>query len=220
MTPAHPPIDARQITCLFFDLDDTLYPHSSGLWELIGQRIQRFMIEELRFAAAEVPELSHRLWRQYGTTLRGLQTEYAVDMDAYLAYVHAVPVDVALAPDPSLAQALAALPQRKFIFTNSDRAHARRVTERLGIAPLFEGIIDIYTVAPHCKPEPEAFHKALEICGTPPERCLMIDDSPRNLAAARALGITTVSVGQHTHDGSPHFETIQDFLAVFPNSFR
>ena len=30
---------------LFFDLDDTLYPPTSGLWDAIGERIETFMRE-------------------------------------------------------------------------------------------------------------------------------------------------------------------------------
>ena len=31
----------------FLDLDDTLYPPSSGVWDAIGERIQIFMMDRL-----------------------------------------------------------------------------------------------------------------------------------------------------------------------------
>jgi putative hydrolase of the HAD superfamily len=208
-------INLAGLKTLFFDLDDTLYPRSSGIWEMIRKRIDIYMVEEMHFSIEEVPELRHRLWSQYGTTLRGLQEEYNVDMASYIAFVHNVPIDTALEPDPALEQSLAALPQHKFIFTNADITHAQRVTARLGIAHLFEGIIDIYAMAPHCKPQPEAFAIALAVCGEPPERCLLVDDAPRNLDAARALGMTTVSIGEHLHNSSPHIDNIHDLFTLF-----
>ena len=219
MTNTNNTLDLTGIQVLLFDLDDTLYPRTNGVWEQIGRRIERFLIEVMGFPAAEVPELRRRLWQQYGTTLRGLQAEYAVDMDAYLAYVHDVPLADLMPPDPALARALATLPQPKFLFTNSDLAHTRRVTDQLGVTAQFMGVVDIYAMFPHCKPEPEAFHKALQICKGAPTECLLIDDSPRNLETARALGMKTVSIGQFRHDGSPHFNDIRDCLATFKGDF-
>lgn len=200
----------ENIHTLLIDLDDTLYPHDSGVWEMIRARMQQYMLEEMGFSPDEVPALRERLWRQYGTTLRGLQAEYEVDMAAYLAYVHDVPIETLLSPDPELVHMFERISQRKFIFTNAHKAHALRVTDRLGVADLFEGIIDIYAMAPHCKPQAQAFEKALALVGETPEACLLVDDSPGNLTAARALGMATVSIGIHRHDGSPHIESIHD----------
>ena len=215
MIPSRKLINLENFSCLFFDLDDTLYSRSSGLWELIRKRIDIYMVEVLNFPKEEVPDLRLRLWNTYGTTLRGLQTEFNVDMADYIAFVHNVPIDTAIEPDPVLEQSLAEIPQRKFIFTNSDKSHTLRVMNRLGITHHFEGIIDIYAQAPHCKPQQESFAIALAACGEPPERCLMIDDTPRNLDAAQALGMGTVSIGEHIHDGSPHIETIHELFSLF-----
>ena len=215
MSSSQPVIDLKQLSCMYFDLDDTLYPRDSGIWEMIRKRIDFYMVERLGFPIEEVSGLRHRLWSQYGTTLRGLQTEYDVDMGDFVTYVHNVPIAEILEPDPGLAASIAALPQRKFIYTNSDITHAQRITKRLGIYHLFDGIIDIYATAPYCKPQPESFDIALAAGGEPPERCLLIDDSPRNLDAAQALGMTTVSIGAQTHDGSPHINTIHELFALF-----
>ena len=207
-------ITSRRITCLLFDLDDTLYPRESGVWEAIRQRIDRYMVEELHFPADQVPGLRHRLWKQYGTTLRGLQAEYQVDMDSYLCYVHTVPLNQFLVPDPALTDVLSSLPQPKYIFTNSDAGHTRRVLDHLGITRHFRDFIDIYAMAPHCKPQKQAFQKALEIIGQHPEDCVLIDDSPINLETAHQLGINTVSVGERRHEGSLHIDKITDLPEI------
>ena len=198
----------HHIRCLLFDLDDTLYSQNCGAWDMIRKRINSFMIEELKFRPEIVPTLRHRLWTQYGTTLRGLQTEYTVDMDTFLDYVHDIPLEEVLQHNPTLVDLLQNLPQRKVIFTNANADHANRVLDLLGINQFFEDIIDIYAISPHCKPEIEAFEKMLSLIDEDPINCLLIDDSPGNLTAASSLGMATVSVGNRRHDGSLHIESI------------
>jgi putative hydrolase of the HAD superfamily len=212
-------IDLSRIHCFLFDLDDTLYPHDSGVWEVIRERIDQYMLEEMHFPAEQIPGLRHRLWKQYGTTLRGLQAEYQVDMDAYLRYVHTVPLHEFLKPDPDLSATLSSLPQPKCIFTNSDATHAKRILDHLDITHHFQRFIDIYDMAPHCKPQKEAFLKALEILDQEPENCALIDDSPVNLETAHQLGFTTISVGTRIHDGSPHIEKVTDLSTLLTGPF-
>lgn len=182
-------------TTIFFDLDDTLYPPATGLWEEIGERINRYMRERLGFPPENVVEIRERYFREYGTTLRGLQIHHAVDMDDYLAFVHDVPLERYLQPDAALRQLLAGIPARKWIFTNADTNHANRVLQQRGLQGIFDGIIDIHVIAPYCKPMPEAFQAALKAAGDPdPRVCLLIDDQPRVTRAARALGFHTALV--------------------------
>ncbi|OQB86090.1 MAG: dUMP phosphatase [Chloroflexi bacterium ADurb.Bin120] len=208
----------ENIRCLLIDLDDTLYPFETGAWTLVGEQIDRFLVEVMGFPQQEVRALRARLFNQYGTTLRGLQVENEVDMDFYLDYVHDVPIADLLSPDPELNQVLHALPQRKVIFTNANSDHARRVLQALGVQEHFERIIDIYDIYPHCKPEIEAFHKALAIINEKPQHVLMIDDNPKNLAAAKSLGMATAIVGAHRHDGSSHLRDIKALARLLAHS--
>ena len=181
----------------FFDLDETLYPSSNGLWLSIRERINAFLRERMRFPEDQIETLREQYFRDYGTTLRGLQANYPVDMEEYLAFVHDVPLDPWLHPDPALRRAIERLPGRKFIFTNADASHARRVTDALGLDGLWDGIIDVHTIAPYCKPMPGAFEMALHAAGDPKvHTCVLLDDQPRITRAARALGIYTVLVGK------------------------
>ena len=186
-----------RFSTLFFDLDETLYPPGNGLWGEIRARINAYMSERLGFSKEQVELLRERYFREYGTTLRGLQANYAVDMADYLAFVHAIPVDRYLHPDPELRAVLAGIPGRKFIFTNADSNHAKRVLNALGLEGLFDGIVDVYTIAPYCKPMPEAFPLALAAAGGPdPSTCLLLDDQARITRAARQAGFFTVLVGK------------------------
>ncbi|MFM8322380.1 MAG: pyrimidine 5'-nucleotidase [Chloroflexota bacterium] len=183
------------ISTIFFDLDDTLYSSACGLWGAIRDRMGRYMVDVLGMPEADVPEIRRDYFQRYGTTLRGLQIHHRVDTDDYLAYVHDLPLPEYIAPDPAVRSLVAGLPQPRFIFTNADAAHAGRVLARLELTDLFPRIIDIRALEWACKPEPLAYRRALQIAGgPPPEECLMIDDSPANLAPARQLGLTTVLV--------------------------
>jgi putative hydrolase of the HAD superfamily len=187
---------------IFFDLDETLYPASSGLWAVIGGRINTFLQERMGIPADQTEELRQRYFREYGTTLRGLQVNQQVDMEDYLAFVHDVPLDHYIHPDPELREIISSLPARKFIFTNSDRSHAGRVLDVLGLQGLFDGILDVHTLSPYCKPMPESFELALQAAGSP-ERgdCALLDDQARITQAAKGLGIYSILVGKPLIDG-------------------
>ena len=185
-----------KITTLFFDLDDTLYPPASGLWDEIRVRIEQYLLDRMHIPRDEIQEVRQSFYNQYGTTLRGLQITRNVDMHEYLAYVHDVPLANYITREPRLRGVLEQIPLRKLIFTNADRNHANRVLDILGLQGIFEDIIDIVDIAPYCKPQPEAYQIALQRAGNPdPRTCLMLDDSPRTLATAQSLGFATVCVG-------------------------
>lgn len=209
-----------KITTLFFDLDDTLYPPSSGLWDEIRVRIEQYLLDRMHIPPEEIQEVRQSFYNQYGTTLRGLQITRNVDMHEYLAYVHDVPLIDYITPEPRLRDVLEQIPLRKLIFTNADRNHANRVLDILGLQGIFEDIIDIIDIAPYCKPQPEAFQIALQRAGNPdPRACLMLDDSPRNLATAQSLGFATVCVGGQTAPEGGCNATIPhllDLLNVLP----
>ena len=193
----------------FFDLDETLYPGSSGLWVAIRQRIDSYLYERMGIPRDQLATLREKYFHDYGTTLRGLQANHSVDMDEYLAFVHNVPLDLYLQPDPELRAALERIRGRKFIFTNADSAHANRVIKAIGLEGLWDGIIDVHTIAPYCKPE--AFQLALRAAGDPKlHTCVLLDDQARITRAARSLGIFTVLVGKE----DPGFDADESLLRL------
>ena len=183
-------------TTIFFDLDDTLYPAQSGLWNDIKERISQYMCERLDVPVDRVQALRQHYLEQYGTTLLGLQANYTLDMQDYLKYVHDLPLRDYIKPVPGLRSVLEALPQTKIIFTNADAGHAGRVLNVLELDGCFDGVLDILSMAPYCKPMPETFDMALKLAGeSDPRRCVMIDDLRRTTIAARRLGMLSILYG-------------------------
>jgi pyrimidine 5'-nucleotidase len=206
-------------TTLFFDLDDTVYENTNGLWNAIRDRMNQYMCERLNLPPQQVPLLRRKYYESYGTTLRGLQIHHHVDPDEYLAYVHDLPLAAYLRPDAQLRALLLSLPQKKWIFTNADAAHAQRVLTILDIRDCFQDIIDVRALSFHCKPEKQAYLIALDLAGeSSPRNCVLLDDSPRNLSPAHSMGFTTVLVGKDGIHPSADYTILrlQDLAETMP----
>lgn len=187
------------ITTLLFDLDDTLYPPGSGIMTQIRDRILRYIQDRLGLSAEDADVLRRNYLHRYGTTMRGLQMNHAIDAEDYLHYVHDFPLHTYLEANPRLDAALQAIPHEKVVFTNASREHAERVLAVLGIAAHFSAIVDVRDMEYESKPQPGAYRRVCDLLNVPPESCLLIEDNVRNLLPARALGMVTVLVN---HDGS------------------
>lgn len=204
---------------IFFDLDDTLYPRDNGVWRAVRERIERFMGEELRIAPEQISSLREHYLVQFGTTLHGLVADYGVDPELYLDYVHQVPIEDMLPPNPRLSSMLGRLPQQKFVFTNASQAHSRRVLAALGVQAYFQDIVSIESLNYVSKPDPGAYLVALQASnGSQAENCLYLDDRLVNLIPAKSLGMSTVLVGNGDQaDGADHhIQSVEDLLSVLP----
>jgi putative hydrolase of the HAD superfamily len=197
-----------RFSTLFFDLDDTLYPASTGLWPAIKERMNLYMVERLGIPERDVPYIREQYFKMYGTTLRGLEERHGVDRQDFLAFVHDLPLKEYLTPDPVVRKVISSLPTRNVIFTNADVAHARRVLSVLELDDLFEIVVDINALAPYCKPMPEAFAIAMDLADEPdPRKCVVIDDLPRTTRAALQVGMASLLYGceEPTEDASGAF---------------
>ncbi|PIN03045.1 Haloacid dehalogenase-like hydrolase [Handroanthus impetiginosus] len=145
-------VQRQKYDCLLFDLDDTLYPLSSGLATSVLKNIQDYMIEKLGIEESKIPDLCNLLYKNYGTTMAGLRAiGYDFDYDEYHSFVHGRLPYENLKPDPVLRSLLLSLPIRKVIFTNADKIHAIKVLRRLCLEDCFEGIICFETLNPFHK---------------------------------------------------------------------
>lgn len=208
------------ITALFFDLDNTLYPPDNGIWDSIGNRMNLFLQEQLNIPDDKVTSLRSLYYEKYGTTLRGLQINHGIDPDNFLAFVHDLPIEEMIQPDPELQAFLLDLPLHKYIFTNSNFEHAERVLKALELENCFDKIIDIRAMDYQCKPNFEAYQIALRITAeSDPTKCIFLDDTSRNLRPAFELGFYTILVGT-TKSSSVAYHSLMrphDLQNIMPN---
>ncbi len=201
-----------------FDLDNTLYPATSELFTQVESRINDYVADFLKLERTEAFRVQKQYFLEHGTTLRGLMDRHDMDPDPFLKYVHDVDLSV-FSPSPNLGAALGRLAGRKIIFTNATAPYARRIMARLGVSDHFEAVFDISNAGYLPKPAPEVYDRLVEQHDINPKRSVLIDDLPRNLEPAAALGMTTVWMrtglpwGQEGADGDFIHHIIEDLPA-------
>jgi len=184
----------RHVTDWVFDLDNTLYP-GVHVFPEIDRRMTGFVADYLQIDKSAALALQKRYYAEHGTTLLGMMERHAMPPADFLAHVH----EVDLSPVPRCAQlrnGLAALPGRKFIYTNGSRRHAERMSAHLGIDHLFDGMSGIEDGHYRPKPHPGSYETFCNSHGLEPARAAFFEDVSRNLRPAHAMGFTTILVQQ------------------------
>jgi len=80
------------------------------------------------------------------------------------------------------------------VVTNKSRESTARTLDMCGLRPHVSSVVTIEDVK-HPKPHPEPIRKAMRELSAKPEETAMVGDSPYDLLAARAAGVTAVAVG-------------------------
>ncbi|EXC17577.1 hypothetical protein L484_012369 [Morus notabilis] len=225
-------ISSSSFDSILFDLDDTLYPANTGIASACKKNIEDFLVEKCGFPESQASTLRVELFKTYGSTLAGLRIlGYDIDADDYHSFVHGrLPYEL-IKPDPQLRALLRSISQRKIIFTNSDRNHAIKALERLGLSECFDQIICFETMNPNLakaskpdeipvvlKPSMDAFKIALAVARVDPRRTLFLDDNVKNIAAGKAVGLWTALVGKtvKTKEADYVLETVNNLEQVIP----
>ena len=192
-----------------FDLDNTLYPASTRLFDLIDARMTAYVGRVLGNDPVEARRVQKTYFRDHGTTLAGLMKHHGVEPKHFLDDVHAIDLD-RLVPDSKLARGLAALPGRRFVFTNGDADYAGRVLSAIGIGDQFHGLVDIHACDYLPKPDAHGYRLLVDRFAIDPARAVLVEDMAKNLKPAHALGMTTIWVD----NGSDHGDHDADFAAI------
>ncbi len=185
--------DLTHISTWVFDLDNTLYPAGCNLFAQVDQRMAAYIAKELDLPLAHARFVQKDYYKRFGTTLTGLMKLHGLKPEPFLKYVHDIDVTMVEAA-PELSKAIAALPGRKFIYTNGSRHHAERIADQLGVLNHFEDITDIASNNYCAKPDKKAYQSFLKHHAIAPSSATMFEDMPHNLEAPHALGMVTILV--------------------------
>lgn len=216
---------------VFFDCDDCLYFDGWKVAKQLTAKIDQWCVRRgLKQGQA------YELYKKYGTAIRGLRAEGYVEdteeaVDAFLQEVHDIPVHEMIARDDDLRNLILSMDPSipRYVFTASVRDHAKRCLQALGIDDLFVDIIDCKRCDLETKHSPHSFRIAMDVAGVDdPERCIFLDDSVKNIHAARQIGWRSILVGTIGRDcGQPissehaelEIDRIHEVRTVLPELF-
>lgn len=109
-----------------------------------------------------------------------------------------------LQPVPGMAQAVAALPGPRAVASSSAPERLALSLGLTGLAPLFGPHVYSATQVRNGKPAPDLFLFAADRLGIAPQDCIVIEDSPAGITAARAAGMRAVGFLGGAHAGPAH----------------
>lgn len=99
------------------------------------------------------------------------------------------------------------------VASNAERANIDFVLDQAGLRKYFQVIVDgSQVVAP--KPAPDVYLRAAQELRVDPKNCIVFEDSPVGIAAARAAGARVAGVLTHSTELGPLDFSTPDFLAV------
>lgn len=195
----NPRQETRDPRVMFFDLDNTLYPISTGIAQEMGRRIELFFQEYLHLPGADAATLGCKFYLDYGLAIKGLIKHFAIDPQDYDGFVDGgLQLEKVLRPNKKLKNMLSRIRARKWIFTNAGLQHSLRVLQLLGIQDQFEGIIYCDYCEPDfpAKPDRLAYERAMRCAGVDPEHSYFIDDGVNNVRTAVELGWHAILVDE------------------------
>ena len=202
------------IDCWIFDLDNTLYPESTDLFDQVCEKMSSYIADTLNFDKEKADKIRYEYWQKYGTSLAGLMKNFKIDPDHFLEVVHDIDFSV-LSKDPNLLNALNELPGRKIVYTNGTVPYAREVLKYRGLADVFDEIYGIENANYIPKPFPEAYKKIFAKAKIIYNRSAMFEDEIRNLKVPFYLGLKTILICDTTANENYvdySVENLPDFL--------
>jgi len=113
----------------------------------------------------------------------------------------------ALRPVPDVAWALAQLNGPRCVASSSTLERVALSLEVTGLTPLFPGRIFGAGAVKNGKPAPDLFLLAARDHGVDPKKCIVIEDSPAGLSAAKAAGMKSIGFVGGLHAGPAYLKT-------------
>jgi len=187
------------IQAILFDLDGLMFdsePHSLASWEAVleerGVKLDQLTIESI--LGLRIDATARTLIDKYH--LSATAQELA---DAKTGYQIAH-LDGNVKPMPGLIELLDELDRRglpKAIASSGIRRYVEAVLRVNGLLDRFSVIISGDQVA-RGKPAPDVFLAAAQVLNVKPQFCLVLEDAPAGVQAAKAAGMMCIGVPDHS----------------------
>jgi beta-phosphoglucomutase family hydrolase len=181
---------------VLWDLDGTLVDSAEQHWQAWHETIQAhgFTVTRDQFRETFGRRNDAILAHWLGADLPAEQARAIGDAKEAL-YRDLVKRD-GLTPLPGAAEWVRALQTRDWrqaVASSAPRLNIEVVVDALGLGQYFEAQVGAEDVRLG-KPEPEVFLVAARRLGTPPQRCVVVEDAPAGIEAARRAGMASIGV--------------------------
>jgi pyrophosphatase PpaX len=178
--------------CVLFDLDGTIVDTN----ELIIETLSVVLLEQcgLTFEREQlIPHMGRPLTEQFMEFSKRTEVEDLVA--AYRVY-NLKRHDEMVGLFPNVLEVVRQLDAEGFklgVVTTKARESSNRVLKMFGLIPYMETIVTIDDIT-YPKPHPEPVLKAMRDLSADPAQTWMVGDSPADMGAAKAAGVTAVGV--------------------------
>jgi HAD superfamily hydrolase (TIGR01509 family) len=217
------------IQAIFFDFDGTLIDSESKTGRTVAETtaafgLGRLSLPETQTVGRTFADIAESLHRSQGPFQPGVLARLPAAMRRRFHVL------VARAPAMPGARRAVAAAARRFplaVVSSSLTYFLHRHLNRLGMATFVKPALRIGAdkVARH-KPHPEGYLLAASLCGVRPADCLVLEDSPAGMKAARAAGMKVVAFGAGVRAGRglahgfcPDFRRVPAAAWQMPESF-
>jgi HAD superfamily hydrolase (TIGR01509 family) len=179
---------SRPIDLIIFDCDGVLVDSEPLAMRVLIAAIARqgVALDPLQayrdYLGRSLASISESLEGSHGMPL-GHEALESMRHDLYALYRQE------LRPNPGLPQMLAQLAMPFCVASSSQPERIRISLELTGLIPWFAPNVFSASMVEHGKPAPDLFLHAAATMGADPAGCLVVEDSPAGITAARAAGM-------------------------------
>ncbi|MEJ1119031.1 HAD family hydrolase [Phyllobacterium sp. CCNWLW109] len=191
---------------IIFDCDGVLVDS-----EPISIAVLLEMIAKSGVTMSEDDAYDRFLGRSMATISKILHEEYGfaaseADLDEMRTNLYSR-FELDLQPIPGIADTLKKLPQRRCVASSSQPERIRLSLRLTGLIDLLDPHIFSATMVKNGKPAPDLFLFAANIMNVDPAECVVIEDSPAGIQAAKAAGMRVFAFTGGTHSRGGRLES-------------
>lgn len=186
---------------VLWDLDGTLVDSEEHHWrawrDTMAAEGVRLTREQFLASFGQRNDSILREWLGPGATPEAIRRIGDAKEACYRRLVR----ELGLSPAPGAAEWVQRLHKESWaqaVASSAPRLNVETVLEVTGLAPYFAATVAAEDVR-RGKPDPEVFLTAAERLGVPPGRCVVVEDAPAGIEAARRAGMRAVGLSR----GSP-----------------